>query len=585
MSLLSFLHFFSFLVYLYLAVFLLLKNPKSSLNRVCSAFLSCFVIYSFAMIFIHNPAILKNSARLSYNLSSFGWTSFSAFYLWFLLIFTRRQKILKAKLFYLFLFVLLGLPLLFIYKLWAGSLMEDFVRQPYGWAFVWSKTAWPYLFCLYNLLNVGGGIFITFDFNRKTKNLMKKKQARIIYMTSIVSYIFGSLVNIILPFMRIYTIPQIANVVILSLAFGIVYAITKYKLFVLTPAAAAENIIETMCDTLLLVDTNGRIMNANSAALGLLGYKMRECIGKSFAMFLEQEQFKELWYGELISGNTVVNREATFIPKNGGKIPVLFSGSVMRNNEGDIQGAVCVVRDITGQKELQDRLVRQEKLALLGQLAGGLGHELRNPLGVIKNAVYFLNLALENPDPQVKETLELLEKEVATSEKIISSMLAYARAQPPLRKKVDMNQIFRELLSRIHVPKNIETVYTPVESLPEIMADKAQLDQAFGNIILNAVQAIPEGGRLIITIDTRDPAWLTVSIADTGVGIAEKNLEKVFEPLFTGKAKGIGLGLAVTKTFVEGHGGSIDVQSEKGKGTIFTVKLPTPKKEVGVKSV
>jgi signal transduction histidine kinase len=194
-------------------------------------------------------------------------------------------------------------------------------------------------------------------------------------------------------------------------------------------------------------------------------------------------------------------------------------------------------------------------------------------------------MPVENPDPQVKETLELLEKEVANSERIINSMLDYARARPPRRREVDMNQIFQEMLYRIHVPKNIELVYTPVKSLPGIMADKDQLDQAFGNIILNAIQAMPEGGELTITTDTRDPAWLTISIADTGVGIPEENIEKVFEPLFTGKAKGIGLGLAISKTFVEGHGGSIDLQSEIGKGTTFTIKLPVLKKEEGGKPV
>jgi signal transduction histidine kinase len=162
-------------------------------------------------------------------------------------------------------------------------------------------------------------------------------------------------------------------------------------------------------------------------------------------------------------------------------------------------------------------------------------------------------------------------------------MLAYARARPPLRKTVDINQIFSEVLSRINVPKNIETVYTPGESLPGIMADKDQLDRAFGNIILNAIQAMPEGGRLTITIDTRDPGWLTISIADTGVGIPEENLGKVFEPLFSSKARGIGLGMAISKTFVEGHGGSIDVKSEIRKGTTFTIKLPVLKKEKGVK--
>jgi two-component system sensor histidine kinase ChiS len=230
------------------------------------------------------------------------------------------------------------------------------------------------------------------------------------------------------------------------------------------------------------------------------------------------------------------------------------------------------------QKQLQEKLLRQEKLAVLGQLAGGVGHELRNPLGVIKNAAYFLNMALENPGPQVKESLEIMEKEVENSERIIRSLLDFARANTPLRRKVDIQQILREALSGFKVPGNITVEYPVLKSLPRIMADPDQLDQVFKNIILNAVQAMPGGGQLSFEIDAKKPDWLIVSITDTGVGIPRENLEKIFEPLFTSKAKGIGLGMAITKTYIEGHGGSIEVQSQIGKGSTFTVKLPIGKK-------
>jgi signal transduction histidine kinase len=236
-------------------------------------------------------------------------------------------------------------------------------------------------------------------------------------------------------------------------------------------------------------------------------------------------------------------------------------------------------------REAQEQLVRREKLAVLGQLAGGLGHELRTPLGVIKNTAYFLKMALEKPEPEVKESLEILEKEVAYSERTIRGLLDFARSRLPQRQEVDINQILREVLSSINTPGNIQVVNQAAESLHFIMADPDQLGQVFGNIILNAIQAMPEGGRLTVTADTRDPDWLTISITDTGVGIPEENLEKVFEPLFTGKARGIGLGMSISKTFVKGHGGSIHVQSEIGKGTTFTIKLPTLKKEEGGKPV
>ena len=252
-------------------------------------------------------------------------------------------------------------------------------------------------------------------------------------------------------------------------------------------------------------------------------------------------------------------------------------------------------------RDAQEQLVRQERLAVLGQLAGSLGHELRNPLGGVKNVAYFLNMVLEEPDPEVKESLEILEKEVGTCDWIISSLLDFARVKSPARRKADINDILQTALSRIAVPENVKVVTQLDESLPIILADPDQLAQVFGNIILNGIQAMSplaptehpprvrggqEGGRLIVKTEvsgTGDPPgrpkWVTVSFTDTGVGIPQENLEKIFEPLFTTKAKGIGLGLALVKTLVEGHEGTIEVKSQVGKGSTFTVKLPVSKAE------
>jgi signal transduction histidine kinase len=242
-------------------------------------------------------------------------------------------------------------------------------------------------------------------------------------------------------------------------------------------------------------------------------------------------------------------------------------------------------RDITRRKqaeeelrEAQEQLVRREKLAVLGQLAGGVSHELRNPLGAIKNAAYFLNIVMSEgePEPEVKETLEILEKEVATSERIIGSLLDFARPKPLVRRKVEINDVVREALSRTTVPdaQCVEVVSQLDETLPVVLADPGQLAQVFGNLILNGIQAMPEGGRLAIKSEVESPEWLVVSFTDTGVGIAEEKLGRLFEPLFTTKAKGIGLGLALAKALVEEHGGTIEVQSTVGKGSTFTVRLP-----------
>jgi len=225
-------------------------------------------------------------------------------------------------------------------------------------------------------------------------------------------------------------------------------------------------------------------------------------------------------------------------------------------------------------QSVQDELVQKERLAVLGQVAGGVGHELRNPLAVIKNVAYYLKMVLREPEPKVRESLDLLEKEVDVSDRIIAGLLDLARQKPPARRSVDVNGIVRGALSRAEIPGNVDVVSLFDDTLPAIQADPDQLDRAFANIILNAVQAMPEGGRLSVRSETPAPGWVAVSFTDSGVGFSDEHLSRVFQPLFTTKVNGIGLGLAISRLVVEAHGGSIGVRSVVGAGTTFTVRLP-----------
>lgn len=225
-------------------------------------------------------------------------------------------------------------------------------------------------------------------------------------------------------------------------------------------------------------------------------------------------------------------------------------------------------------KETHEKLIQKEKMAVLGQLASGVGHELRNPLGAIKNGVYYLKMVLENMDPTVKETLDILDKEINTSERIISNILQFARTKSPVQRQVHINDIIQDTLSRTVIPDNIKVISQMGKALPSIMADPDQLFEIFENIIQNGLQAMPEGGQMKIRSEIKSPDCVAVSFTDTGAGIPDEVLEKLFEPLFTTKAKGIGLGLPITKALVEHHGGRIDVETHKGKGSTFKVILP-----------
>ena len=229
-------------------------------------------------------------------------------------------------------------------------------------------------------------------------------------------------------------------------------------------------------------------------------------------------------------------------------------------------------------EQVQEKLIRSERLAAVGELASGVGHELRNPLNVIRNCAYLLNMPLtDKEDEEALKTLKVLDKQIDVANKIVTDLLDFTRIKPPSLSRVNLNNIIKESLSWVTVPKNI-TITANLNGNPlQIKTDAEQISRVFTNIISNAIQAMSGKGELKIDTGVEDSlAW--TQFTDTGCGIPEENLEKIFEPLFTTKPKGIGLGLAITKRLVEQNKGKIEVASQIGKGTTFTVKLPLEKR-------
>jgi PAS domain S-box-containing protein len=258
------------------------------------------------------------------------------------------------------------------------------------------------------------------------------------------------------------------------------------------------------------------------------------------------------------------------------------------------------VRERTSQLlEAQEELVRKEKLSILGQLAGSVGHELRNPLGVMNNAVYFLKNVMPDANGTVREYLNIIKSEIDISQRIIGDLLGFARVKTPQTQSVPVQEIIKRSLDACVIPDNV-TIQTDLpDTLPALQVDPLQMGQVFQNLIVNAVQAMPKGGSVRVSARrlasskgqvaregrqvslTHDPGPLTldgdfveISVTDTGEGIAPENKKKIFQPLFTTKGQGIGLGLVVTKRLTEANGGTIAVESQWGKGTTFALTLP-----------
>jgi signal transduction histidine kinase len=211
---------------------------------------------------------------------------------------------------------------------------------------------------------------------------------------------------------------------------------------------------------------------------------------------------------------------------------------------------------------------------VLGQLAGSVGHELRNPLAVISNAVYFLKIVLPDAESQVLEYLSMIERETAGAEKIITDLLDFARIKPLQREAVSIPNLLMRTLERFPPPESIRVSFDFPPDLPEVQADVQQIEQVFGNLIQNAYQALERDGELKLSAE-QVGSLIRVTVQDNGVGILPENLPRLFEPLFSTKPNGIGLGLLISKNLVAAHGGEITVTSSPGVGSAFSVFLPS----------
>ncbi len=224
------------------------------------------------------------------------------------------------------------------------------------------------------------------------------------------------------------------------------------------------------------------------------------------------------------------------------------------------------------QTEYMIRQQAAERLVLIGQVAGGVAHELRNPLNVIKTSVYYL-LNARSPSPEKTAVhLERIERQVGQAEDVISSLVRFARTPLPELRPVDVPPLIQHLLTSVQPPENIEVEQQFSDDLKPAIMDEGQIRIVLENLIRNACEAMPDGGKLTISTVLEHP-YLSIHIADTGQGIPPEKLHQVMEPFYSTKPRGVGLGLAMAKAIVEKNNGRISATSEPGKGATFTVRL------------
>jgi PAS domain S-box-containing protein len=359
---------------------------------------------------------------------------------------------------------------------------------------------------------------------------------------------------------------------------------------------AHEILVDSLDEGIIVLDGLNRVVDANPKAQNLFGCSLSQAGGKSIEnVWADWPVIRKVLDSEAGTGKEVM------LGDGGEKQVYEVQDSKIEGLLANVPYQLVTLRDITERKRMEDELKRYsehleevvlertkklqqaERLAAIGQTAAMVGHDLRNPLQTIVGELYLAKKKLQSlPESSKKtlvkssmiETFEIIESEVRYMNKIISDLQDYAAPLKPELMQLDMRAFAEEIMSQMDTPRSIRTSLTVSDSSLRAMIDPTMMRRVFTNLFANAIQAMPNGGELRVSL-SRTGKDLLVGFTDTGVGIPEEDMSSLFKPLFTTKAKGQGFGLAVCKRMVEAHGGTITIESRLGEGSTFTVKLPT----------
>jgi PAS domain S-box-containing protein len=396
-------------------------------------------------------------------------------------------------------------------------------------------------------------------------------------------------------------------------AIAIVMDITEQKIMerrIRESEERLKKLLEYAPDAIYINDLNGNFIDGNRQAEILTGYRREEFIGKNMLEIgLLPEKYLQKAAEALqknMRGEKTGPDEFELIKKDGTSIFVEISTFPV--TKGDSVEVIGIARDITERKymqkkleeysqqleklveertkqlkEAQEQLLKSERLAAIGQVAAMVGHDLRNPLASISGAAYYLKRKfVKKLDEKAKKMLEIIEREIQYSNKIINDLVEYSREIKLELTETTPKAIVRDGLALVEIPRNVE-VLNLTQDKPKIKVDVDKMRRVFANFIKNAVDAMPDGGKLTI-LSKKSDGNVQFMFVDTGVGMAKELMEKIWTPFFTTKAKGMGLGLPICKRIIEAHGGKVSVESTVGEGTTFTVTIPIepkPKEEGG----
>ncbi|MRR58079.1 MAG: PAS domain S-box protein [Deltaproteobacteria bacterium] len=350
--------------------------------------------------------------------------------------------------------------------------------------------------------------------------------------------------------------------------------------------------LRSISEGVITTDMNGRIVFLNAAAGRLIGRSKEQAVGRllSEVIHIIHEEGGTGNLDTLLDTTLTRNRmielaaASTLVSLDGTTRIVSISVSPLHDRTGTISGVVLVLRDITEKKALENELFKVQKLESLGLLAGGIAHDFNNLLTAILGNIS-LAKCLTPPESTVRSRLDQAEKATDRAADLARQLLTFARGGVPVKKSVAPARLLTDSANFALHGANVSCEFTLPDTLWPVEADPGQINQVVNNLVINAVQAMPDGGRIHIraenvllskkgTIPLRSGRYVRIAVEDSGIGIPEEIRQQIFDPYFTTKPYGNGLGLSTTYSIVRNHGGHITVESTPGSGTTFLVYLP-----------
>lgn len=355
-----------------------------------------------------------------------------------------------------------------------------------------------------------------------------------------------------------------------------------------------KGIVQNITSGIITIDGKGIITFINSAALKVLDYNYSELVNTDVKnLFVDPKEAVDILNKLIEKKEMFESKEVNLHTKYNQIIPIGFSTSILESNKSVFEGVIILFRDLTKIRNLRRQMARMDRLATLGEVSAGIAHEVRNPLAGIKTSAQVLEESFA-PNDFRSQLVSRIIKEIDRANDLLKKFFKFAKPARPEQSNINIEKLLDGvnllLLSKMK-KSNIKFITKYDNSLPEVFIDEAQIEQVIMNLVLNAIDSIEANGEIIITTgihtksdelkSTGDDEKVFVEITDTGKGIDEENIEKIFNPFFTTKSNGLGLGLAISSRLIEENGAKLEVESKVGQGTTFRLYLPT-KSNIGL---